>query len=440
MYQISYNKFVKMKKFFFALLLTFLTNAPVFAESYYFKECKLSNAVLADYIINIDEKIIDVTLLSLDGQVQNFSDKIKVVEKNQIISEKIESGKGDDIYFEYYLNAKTKTLTKLQYKKEGGADMNIFKLQLRKVSNCLNIKADWDLKKIEKAEINKEQEKILQEQKKIKDEQSSKLICEGDNYKKWTNCKGAYTNDEGYNYDGLFVNGEIIKGIAIFPGGAKYVGEFKNFIPHGYGNFAWVNGDRYFGEWKNGKTDGNGTKIWAEGREYSGTFKNDKLHGKGTIYYNDGKKFVGEFLNDKRHGEGTFTYQDGTSFVGNFVAGKQQGLGLCFSTDGSSVPCKSKSDTQTKDFSGKETHNISIVAKKWVRISQYETNSKKGKKVMDKLKADFDLEAIEICKSKENYNVLKKEIEVLDLDETPAYGLETKLQIGINGVIECKKN
>ena len=27
--------------------------------------------------------------------------------------------------------------------------------------------------------------------------------------------------------------------------------------------------------------------------------------------------------------------------------------------------------------------------------------------------------------------------EVLDLDETPAYGLETKLKIGIKGVIEC---
>ena len=30
-----------------------------------------------------------------------------------------------------------------------------------------------------------------------------------------------------------------------------------------------------------------------------------------------------------------------------------------------------------------------------------------------------------------------KKIEVLDIDETPAYGLETKLQIGINGVVEC---
>ena len=32
---------------------------------------------------------------------------------------------------------------------------------------------------------------------------------------------------------------------------------------------------------------------------------------------------------------------------------------------------------------------------------------------------------------------LEKKIEVLEIDETPAYGLETKLQIGINGVVEC---
>ena len=99
---------------------------------------------------------------------------------------------------------------------------------------------------------------------------------------------------------------------------------------------------------------------------------------------------------------------------------------------------KSKKDTQTKDFSGKDTRNISIVAKKWVRISQYEMNSKKGKKIMDKLKTDFETKALELCGSKENYNILDKKIEVLDLDETPAYGLETKVQLGINGVVECK--
>ena len=57
---------------------------------------------------------------------------------------------------------------------------------------------------------------------------------------------------------------------------------------------------------------------------------------------------------------------------------------------------------------------------------------------MDKLKVDFEVKAKEVCEQK-TYNVLEKKIEVLEIDETPAYGLETKLKVGINGVVECKK-
>ena len=57
---------------------------------------------------------------------------------------------------------------------------------------------------------------------------------------------------------------------------------------------------------------------------------------------------------------------------------------------------------------------------------------------MDKLKADFETKALELCVAKGNYNILEKKIEILDIDESPAYGLETKVQIGINGVVECK--
>ena len=56
---------------------------------------------------------------------------------------------------------------------------------------------------------------------------------------------------------------------------------------------------------------------------------------------------------------------------------------------------------------------------------------------MDKLKADFEVKSKEICNER-TYQVLDKKIEVLEIDETPAYGLETKLKIAINGVIECK--
>ena len=98
-----------------------------------------------------------------------------------------------------------------------------------------------------------------------------------------------------------------------------------------------------------------------------------------------------------------------------------------------------------EDFTSKATSEeivglmkgISIVAKKWVRISEYENNTKKGKKIMDKLKEDFEIKASELCIAKGNYNVLRKNINVLEMDETPAYGLETKLKIGISGVVEC---
>ena len=56
---------------------------------------------------------------------------------------------------------------------------------------------------------------------------------------------------------------------------------------------------------------------------------------------------------------------------------------------------------------------------------------------MDQLKADFEVKAKEICLPKA-YATLDNRIEVLEVDETPAYGLETKVKVGINGVVECK--
>jgi len=426
-----------MKRIIILLLLSFMFCNVSFAESYYFKDCKISNAVTGDYIIDIKKNLIEVTFKLIDGRVQNFSDKIKLIEKDKIISEKIKSGKGKEAYYQYFLDAKNKSVIKLEFKKEGSADIAVYNLYDKKKSYCTEVKADWNKQKIDKAKISKEQKEIIKAQEKIRKEQSTLLKCQTDNYKQWTNCKGVFKNQAGYKYSGLFMNGEILKGTSIYPDGAKYVGEFKKYKPHGYGTFVWSNGDKYFGEWKDGKNHGNGTKIWKDGRKYLGKFKNDELHGEGTLFYPDGKKYVGQFINGKRHGEGTFTFSDGTAYIGKFVAGKEEGLGECVSKDGQSIPCKSKTETQAKDFSGKDTRNISIVAKKWVRISQYESNSKKGKKIMDKLKSDFELKASELCATKGNYNILKKKIEVLEIDETPAYGLETKLKIGINGVVEC---
>ena len=75
------------------------------------------------------------------------------IKKNKIISEKIKSEKSEELYYQYFLDSKSQSVTKLEYIKQGGADMNIFKLNSKRITRCLDIKANWDKQKIDKAKI-----------------------------------------------------------------------------------------------------------------------------------------------------------------------------------------------------------------------------------------------------------------------------------------------
>jgi len=130
------------------LLIFYLFNTSGYAETYYFKGCKLSNVATGEYIINLNKKVIDVTLMAADGRVQTYSDPIKKIEKYRVVTEKIASGRGDNIYFEYYLNLKTKQVVKLQYEKQSGPDIDIFAIREKKESNCADVKGGWDKNKI----------------------------------------------------------------------------------------------------------------------------------------------------------------------------------------------------------------------------------------------------------------------------------------------------
>ena len=77
-------------------------------------------------------------------------------------------------------------------------------------------------------------------------------------------------------------------------------------------------------------------------------------------------------------------------------------------------------------------HNISIIGKKWIKLSKYETDSGK------QLENDFNKEASDLCSSTGNFYVLEKKVEVLEMDETPTFGLEPVVKLVINGVIECR--
>ena len=51
-----------MKKVFFMIFLSLMFCNTGFAESYYFKGCKLSENATGDYLIDFDKNIIHVTL------------------------------------------------------------------------------------------------------------------------------------------------------------------------------------------------------------------------------------------------------------------------------------------------------------------------------------------------------------------------------------------
>lgn len=422
------------KKLLLYIFLFCLASNIGFAETYYFKDCKLSDNATGDYIIDFDNNVIRVSLKTIDGTVQKLSDKIKLITEDQVISDIIQNKTKKKYYLQYNLDTASKSITRQRYIKKD-KDAFLMPFGPKRTSYCTNIKADWnieewDIAKKEEAETKKKQEENLEIE-------GSLVECEGGNFKQWTNCKGTRVTENGYKYIGKFKDGKILIGTALYSGGAKYTGSFKNDKPHGEGTFIYSDGSKYFGEWKDGKNHGQGIKTWKGGRKYTGGFKNDKMHGKGTFTDPDGSTYFGEYKDGKRHGEGTLTYSDGTTFMGNFAAGLPYGKGTCINQDGSSLECRLLKTEKNSEAQGKNRRSITIEAKKWVKLSDYETVSGKGKKVMDQLENDFSLKATELCSAFKNFNILEKRIEVLEIDETPAFGLEPKIKIGVNGVVEC---
>ena len=423
-----------MKKVLFMLFLSLAFCNTGFTESYYFKECKLNENVSGDYFIDFNKNEIKVNLKTKDGTAQELADKIKSITEDKIVTDIIQNKTDKRYYLQYQLDANSKSIIRQRYIKKS-EDAFIMPLGPKKKSYCANVKANWDMEKWDEnkraeAEAKKEQEESLQLENLSK--------CQGSDSGQWTNCTGTYINENGYKYVGKFKDGKILVGTATYPGGAKYVGVFKNYIPHGEGTFTYTNGSKYFGEWKNGKGHGQGIKTWKDGRKYTGEFKNDEPHGQGTFIHPDGSKYFGQYKDGKRHGEGTLTYADGKTYIGEFAAGLAYGKGLCINQDGSSVECKLLKMEKGDAAAGKNRRSISIKAKKWVKLNEYETASGKGKKIMDKLENDFSAKAFELCSPTGNFNILEKRIDILELDETPAFGIEPKIQMGVSGVVECK--
>tara|TARA_B110000014_G_C19983367_1_gene509221 strand:+ start:48 stop:842 length:795 start_codon:yes stop_codon:yes gene_type:complete len=177
-----------MKKNLLIIFLALLFCNHGFAETYYFKKCDLNEKHFADYFIDVDNKVINVSfLIKKDGSTQEWKDKIDVIKKDKVGSEKLQSRRGKDYYYQYYLDAKSKSVTRQNYKKVN----SFFVLYGPPVkSYCEDVKADWrkdsgdltDEEKIQQLEAEKEK-KLVEEKKKqkeltLKEEEKRKKLIE----------------------------------------------------------------------------------------------------------------------------------------------------------------------------------------------------------------------------------------------------------------------
>lgn len=90
------------------------------------------------------------------------------------------------------------------------------------------------------------------------------------------------------------------------------IGDCQN----GKGRFIYKNGDKYIGEFKNSIPHGRGVYYNKDGSMYRGPFVNGRRQGYGTFTWPNGDKYIGEYRNNMRHGEGIYTFSDGTQQKG----------------------------------------------------------------------------------------------------------------------------
>ncbi len=162
-----------MKKIFIVLLFILAFQIKTSAESYYFKKCKIDENYSANYIIDINNKKINRTFVNEKTKsVREKTDNIKIVKKDQIVSEIFQSGTNPKLYLQYYLNVKSKTVSIQKYNRN--ENINFFAPDGPKYrSFCADVKADWDKSGEKSAEEKKQAEfKAKQDRKKLEEKKN----------------------------------------------------------------------------------------------------------------------------------------------------------------------------------------------------------------------------------------------------------------------------
>ncbi len=171
---------------------------------------------------------------------------------------------------------------------------------------------------------------------------------------------GKHKFEDGTIYIGLFKEGRINQyGKFIYPNKIIYQGQHFQGVWNGYGIFKYTMYNmkyegsfkmfqfddfgiislilpkkgkletkfEYIGDFKNGIQNGIGEYIDDKFRTYSGEFKNGNFGGIGKFIYPDGETCEGEFDKGKREGFCIIKYADNSSYEGHFKDSRYNGYG-----------------------------------------------------------------------------------------------------------------
>ncbi len=97
-----------------------------------------------------------------------------------------------------------------------------------------------------------------------------------------------------------------------------YIGEWKDDLLHGFGEYFFNNGDIYIGEWNEDKRTGFGKYLFKSGAIYLGTFQDGIIEGYGSYLWSNGDFYFGNWKDGKRDGYGVYIYADNDLKAGKF--------------------------------------------------------------------------------------------------------------------------
>lgn len=99
-------------------------------------------------------------------------------------------------------------------------------------------------------------------------------------------------------------------GTYLFKDGTKYIGDFKNSLPHGKGAVTYCNGDKYDGQMVGGVFEGIGTLVLADGTIVSGKWSKGTFLGKEKETSQRNNDNVAVSATENNTGSGKYAIQD----------------------------------------------------------------------------------------------------------------------------------